>query len=61
MHHIAINTERAQSHSSAAIISATWRVLKILPVALVAIAALPVLGILMLFGTQLRHDGYDQN
>lgn len=60
MHNIAINAERIRTTPSATIFSATWRVIKILPVALVAIAALPLLGILMLCGTSLRHDSYDQ-
>lgn len=56
---IAINTERDRSISAATMFSSTWQALKILPVVIVAIAALPLLGILMLMGTRLRHDSYD--
>jgi hypothetical protein len=61
MNHIAIHAQARQSASPASVFSAAWRVLTLLPVAIVAIATLPLLGVLILSGTSLRHDGYDDH
>jgi hypothetical protein len=61
MNHIAIHAQARQSTSSASVFSAAWRVLTLLSVAIVAIATLPLLVVLILSGTPLRHDGYDQH